>query len=154
MQAQRDSTANVPQDSGARMPQHGPHSWGISQVMTTPPQGYPPQASNTQPRRFDHHGNWVIDKVNTGPRQNINLSASNNFTQKYSEIVPTKFDNHADTHCFGKNFVPFAWTDLVCTVAPFLSSYKVQEDIKICSGATVVTLETGETIVLIFGQGL
>ena len=155
MQAQRDATAEVSQNSGARMPQHGPHSLGISQVTTTPPpQGYLPQAFNTQPQMYDHHGNRVIEKVNTGPRQNLNVSASNTFIPEYSEIMPTEVDTHADTHCFGKNFVPFAWTDLVCTITTFLSSYKVQEDIKIFSGATVVTLDTGETILIIFGQGL
>ena len=39
--------------------------------------------------------------------------------------LPTKSDNHADTHCFGKNFRPTFFTELECrTVSPFLSSYE------------------------------
>ena len=70
------------------------------------------------------------------------------------DVLATDIDNHADTHCFGKNFVPFSWTDLVCSVSPFLSEYTAVEDIRICSGATAYTTNDGETVVLIFGQGL
>ena len=136
------------------MPQHGPHAQGIAQVQKTePPQGYPPQASVPQPRRHDHNDNVIISKVNSGPRRNVNVSASNNIVQEYSNTLPTEADNNADKHYFSKNFVTFEWVDLVCTVTLFLSLYKTQEDIIICSGATAVTLHTGETIVLRFGQG-
>ena len=70
------------------------------------------------------------------------------------KIMATKINNHADTRCFGKNFVPFSWTGTVCTVSPFLSTYEALADVKICSAATAVALDTGETVVLIFGQGL
>ena len=63
-------------------------------------------------------------------------------------------DSHADTHCFGSNFVPFSWSGLVCSVTPFLAEYDSLEDIQICSAATAVTLDTGVTVLLIFGQGL
>ena len=46
------------------------------------------------------------------------------------------------------------WTGLVCSVSPFLSEYETMEDVKVCSGATAYTGDDGETIVLIFGQGL
>ena len=68
--------------------------------------------------------------------------------------MSTEIDNYADTQCFGNNFLPFSWTDLVCTVSPFLSSYKAQEEVRICSAATTVALDSGETVVLIFRQGL
>ena len=68
--------------------------------------------------------------------------------------LPLEIDNHADTHCFGKNFVPFSWTGMVCSVSPFLSEYETMPDVEICSAATAYTASTGETIILIFGQGL
>lgn len=70
------------------------------------------------------------------------------------DALATEIDNHADTHCFGKNFLPFSWTGFVCSVSPFLAEYNSVEDIRICSGATAHTLENGETVILIFGQGL
>ena len=50
--------------------------------------------------------------------------------------------------------MPYSWSGLVCSVSPFLSEYESQEDVKICSGATAFTTEEGETVILIFGQGL
>ena len=70
------------------------------------------------------------------------------------DASPTEIDSHADTHCFGQNFRPISWTGQECTVAPFLAEYSEQEHIQICTGATAYTLETGEVIILIFGQGL
>ena len=81
------------------MPHHGQHNRGIAQVQTTaPPQGYLPQATPPKSRRYNHNGNIIIRKVNSGPRRNINVSASNNILQEYSYILPTEVDNHADTH--------------------------------------------------------
>ena len=71
-----------------------------------------------------------------------------------ADVLLMEIDSHADTHCFGQNFIPYSWTDLICTVSPFLSTYKAVENIRICSAATAVTLESGETIILVFGQGL
>ena len=123
------------------MPQHGPHARTNGATSST--------------RTYDHTG-AVISRVTTGPRRNIYSSSA--------EIQPTavqgfntsrtEIDNHADTHCFGSNFVPYGWTDMVCTVSPFLSEYKAVENVRVCSGATAVTLDNGEVIVLIFGQGL
>ena len=70
------------------------------------------------------------------------------------DVLPTEIDNHADTHCFGKKIIPFSWSGLVCSVSPFLQEYGSVEDIEICSGATAYTTSLGETIILIFGQGL
>ena len=72
----------------------------------------------------------------------------------FKDVLQTEIDNHADTHFFGKNFVPYSWPGLACTASPFLSEYESQEDVQICSGATAYTTEEGETIILIFGQGL
>ncbi len=65
-----------------------------------------------------------------------------------------EIDSHADTHCFGSNFIPLYFTQQECTVSPFLSEYQEQENIQICTGATAYTKENGEVIILIFGQGL
>ena len=53
--------------------------------------------------------------------------------------LPTESDNHADTHCFGKNFRPTFFTELECTVSPFLSSYENTENVKVCTAATAST---------------
>ena len=37
-------------------------------------------------------------------------------------------------------------------VAPFLAEYSEQINIPICTGATSYTIESGEVIILIFGQ--
>ena len=39
-------------------------------------------------------------------------------------------------------------------VAPFLAEYSEHVNIPICTGATLYTMESGEVIILIFGQGL
>ena len=72
----------------------------------------------------------------------------------YPNACQTDMDSHADTHCFGRNFRPIHWTGQECSVAPFLSEYSQQENIQICTGATAFTLDTGEVIILLFGQGL
>lgn len=49
-------------------------------------------------------------------------------------------DNHANTHCFGKNFVVLDYTRQKCSVAPFLAEYDETQDIDIVTGATAVDL--------------
>ena len=63
-------------------------------------------------------------------------------------------DNHSDTHCFGRNIWPISFTSEECTVAPFLTEKYEQVNIPIFKGATSHTMESGEVIILIFGQGL
>ena len=72
----------------------------------------------------------------------------------YWDAEDTDIDNHADTHCFGKNFRPISFTSEVCTVSPFLSEYKEPLGVPICTSSTAFTLDSGEVIILIFGQGL
>jgi len=67
---------------------------------------------------------------------------------------PTEIDNHADTHCFGKNFRPLEWMNTQCSVSPFLDELGSSENIEICTAGTAWTHPTGETIILVFGQGL
>ena len=63
-------------------------------------------------------------------------------------------DNHADTHCLGKNCRPISFTSEECSVAPFLSEYSEVTNVPIGTGATAYTLTSGEVIILLFGQGL
>ena len=72
----------------------------------------------------------------------------------FTDPLPCEIDNHADTTCFGKNFRVISFTSEVCSVSPFLSEYDSVADVPIFTAATAVDLESGETIILIFGQGL
>lgn len=69
-------------------------------------------------------------------------------------IHPSEIDNHADTHCFGDNFIVREWTGFECDVSPFLDEYNAVEKVPIVSAITAVTLQTGQVILLLFGQGL
>ena len=46
------------------------------------------------------------------------------------------------------------WTGKECSVSPFLADCYEQINIQICTGATVYSLESGEMIILLFGQEL
>ena len=72
----------------------------------------------------------------------------------FKDAFNTKIDNHADKHCFGKNFRPLSWSDLMCSVSPFLSEYTAIDNVEICTAATAWTTHTGQLYILIFGQGL
>jgi hypothetical protein len=72
----------------------------------------------------------------------------------YETPLPTEMDNHADTHCFGKNFIILEYTRQQCSVAPFLAEYNETRNIDIVTGATAVDLQDGTTIICVFGQGL
>ena len=52
------------------------------------------------------------------------------------------------------NFRPVYFTSEVCSVSPFLAEYDEQQDVRICTAATAIDLDDGETIILQFGQGL
>lgn len=71
------------------------------------------------------------------------------------EPLPMEIDNHADTTCAGMNCRVEYYTNLKCTVSPFLGEYDEQENIRICTAVTAVTLpSTGETIIIRLGQAL
>ena len=72
----------------------------------------------------------------------------------YKNPCPTEIDSHVETHCFGRNFRPMHWTGKECLVSPFLTENFEQINIQICTGATAYYLESGEIIILLFGQGL
>ena len=96
-----------------------------------------------------------VCRIKTGTRVNCSakvspLAAASN----YEKPLPTEMDNHADTHCFGKNFIVLEYTRQKCSVSPFLAEYDETTDIDIVTGATAVDLEDGSTVILVFGQGL
>ena len=63
-------------------------------------------------------------------------------------------DSYVDTHCFGRNFRPIVFKFQQCTVSTFLEKYTEKINIPICSAWNEYTLESGETVILVFGQGL
>ncbi len=96
--------------------------------------------------------------VKSGPRRNISSSvggrAFHENKMALAHPCPTEVDNHADTHCFGANFRPIMWNNIQCSVSPFLDELGSTENIDICTAATAWTHPSGETILLVFGQGL
>ena len=96
-----------------------------------------------------------IFRIKTGERRNIGkVNRKREEDEIYYGPGASEIDSHADTHCFGRNFRPLSWTGQECSVAPFLAEYSEQVNIPICTGTTAYTLETGETVILVFGQGL
>ena len=97
-----------------------------------------------------------IFRIKTGSRRNIGKIGRKKENENDINEHPcqTEIDSHADTHCFERNFRPMHWTGQECSVSPFLAEYSEQINIQICTGATAHTLESGEMIILLFGQGL
>ena len=99
-----------------------------------------------------------IFKVKSGIRRTISgthrSEAQPTDDEVYWNACATEIDSHADTHCFGRNFRPIFWTGQECSVAPFLPEYDEQENVRICTGATAYTMDNGEVVILVFGQGL
>lgn len=75
-------------------------------------------------------------------------------TQYSMDPGRTEIDSHADSHSFVKNFKPIYFTSKVCMVSPFLDECSEQVDVLMCLAATAVDLDGGDTLIMIFGQGL
>ena len=100
-------------------------------------------------------GKLYIYKISTSNRRFIRqVKRLKNGVDHFIDPLPCEIDNHADTTCFGKNFRAISFKSQVCTVSPYLSEYNSLNDIPICTAATAVDLDSGETIILEFGQGL
>ena len=108
---------------------------------------------------------WIYVKRIRGKVYICNISTSNrryirqvkkvmNVADRFIDPLPSEIDNHADTTCFGKNFRVISFTSEICSVSPYLSEYDTINDVPICNAATAVDLDSGETIILEFGQGL
>ena len=72
----------------------------------------------------------------------------------FKDTLNTNIDNHADTHCFGKNFRPLSWFNLTFSVSPLLSEYTATDNVEICTAATAWTSHAGQVYILVFGQRL
>ena len=78
----------------------------------------------------------------------------NNELNTFIDAAPSDIDNHANKHCFGKNFRPIHWNNIMYSEAPFLASYKTTQNIEVCSADTAGTDKNGFVYILVFGQGL
>jgi len=100
-------------------------------------------------------GKSYVYKITASNRRLIKQVKRNKVVEgRFIDLLPCELDNHVDTTCFGKNFRVISFTSEVCSVSPYLSEYESIEDIPICTAATAVDLDTRETIILEFGQGL
>ena len=100
-------------------------------------------------------------RISTGPRVGVASSQITSALQKWLEsnnifkdALDTDIDNHAHTHFFGKNSRPLSWSDLMCSVSPFISKYTTTDNVEICTAATAWTSHTGQVYISVFGQGL
>ena len=99
--------------------------------------------------------------ISTGPRFGVTSIQTTSARQTwlesnniYKDALNTDIDNHADTHCFGNNFRPLSWSDLMCLVSSFLSEYTTTDNVEICTAETAWTSHTVQVYILVFGQGL
>jgi len=100
-------------------------------------------------------GKFYIYKITTSNRPLIKQAKRHKArADRFLDPLPSEIDNHADTTCFGKNFRVISFTSEVCNVSPYLSDYDSITDIHICTAATAVDMDSGEAIILEFGQGL
>ena len=84
------------------------------------------------------------------------VSATSN--SKYDHVdnatAKCELDTRADTICAGKNFRAISLTGQTCDVSGFHQSFESLKDIPIAQVATAVTLENGETVILIINEAL
>ena len=84
----------------------------------------------------------VVFNINTGERRIIN-KVHKNQNKVICRASANEMGNHADTHCFGSNFIPISFTSEECTVYPFLPEYTEQINVPICTGTNALTLDSG-----------
>ena len=65
-----------------------------------------------------------------------------------------ELDTRADTICAGKNFRALELTGQTCEVSGFHQSFDSLKNVPIAKAATAYTLETGETVILVFNEVL
>ena len=70
-------------------------------------------------------------------------------------VARMEIDNHADTTCFGSNFIPLYFTGQVCDVSPYLNEYEPMPNVRIAGACTAYDdPKTGLTVILEYHQGL
>lgn len=66
-----------------------------------------------------------------------------------------EIDNHADTCCFGSNFVPIYFTGQECDVSPFSNAYDPMPNVRVAGACTAWDDPISRrTVILEFHQGL
>jgi len=93
-------------------------------------------------------GKPYIYKITTSNRRLIKqVKRHKTRSDRFIDPLPSEIDNHGDTTCFGKNFRVLSFTSEFCSVSPYLSEYDSITDIPICTAATAVDMDSGETII-------
>ena len=69
-------------------------------------------------------------------------------------MAKCELDTRADTICAGKNFRVLSLTGQTCDVSGFHQSFAAIHDIPVAQVATAMTLENGETVILIINEAL
>eukprot|EP00956_Cyclotella_meneghiniana_P037688 scaffold143025_cov53-Cyclotella_meneghiniana.AAC.1 len=69
-------------------------------------------------------------------------------------MAKCELDTRADTICAGKNFRVLSLTGQTCDVSGFHQSFDAIHDIPVAQVATAMTLENGETVILIINEAL
>ena len=97
----------------------------------------------------------VISAVNSSPRRYVyRFSKLHSSPTLTIHTAQCEIDNHADTCCLGKNFIPLAFTNRVCDVHDFTDRVDTVNNIPVVTGATAAALPNGETVILVVNQGL
>jgi hypothetical protein len=103
-----------------------------------------------------------MSQVHSGPRRvllsvkNYVLSSVNvEYDTRENNVVRMEVDNHADTACFGSNFMLAYYTGKDCDVATYSEECQAMHDISVVGAYTAYDdPETGLTYILDFHQGL
>src|SRR5688572_23725859 len=89
------------------------------------------------------------------PGQQHNVSKLDSSKELLASVPGTcEINNHADTCCLGRNFVPVYFTGKVCEVTGYMEELPCQNNIEICTGATAYDTEFGDTVILIINEAL
>ena len=65
-----------------------------------------------------------------------------------------EIDNHADTCCLGKNFIPLAYANRVFDVHAFTDKVDTVSNIPVVTGATAAVLPSGDMVILVINLEL
>ena len=93
--------------------------------------------------------------ASVGRQVSSNTYSEEQFIPNENHVARIEIDNHADTCCFGSNFIPTYFTGQVCDVSPFTSEYDPMPNVKVAGACTAWDDPvSGRTIILEFHQGL
>ena len=120
---------------------------GVSQVT------FSDGTSNTeapQPAATAIRQSRMISAVNSSPRSYVcRVSKLHSSPTLTIHTARCEIDNHADTCCLDKNFIPLASTNRVCDVHAFTDQVDTVNIIPVVTGATAATLPNGQTVILV-----